>query len=215
VDFGKLKRTMVREFQRSPAKTCVLLGMLPVAGYFIGPLIWKQVRPTKTPALAVARPVEIAAASPVGGAVAGATAGAAAVTWKDAATWMEMDSLMQATIPPAARNPFQQAKSEQDLANAKNASAGQLGQENALDNETRPEDLGLRLTATMVGNRIRIATINGKQYQENALINAAAGGAPEVNAKPLGGDAFVLKLVDRKFVILERNGKTYQLQLAR
>jgi hypothetical protein len=140
-----------------------------------------------------------------------------AIGWQDLVQWMANDSRMRTAPPLGLRNPFQSATSILAI-NSEEDTKAPSDQETAAEavkirqKELNPEELGLRLTATIVGSRVRMATINGKPYRENARIGMPAGGNENPDAAAL---QFVLKTVDRKFVVLEHNGKLYQLQLAR
>jgi hypothetical protein len=80
--------------------------------------------------------------------------------------------------------------------------------------ELSPSELGFRLTATIVGSQVRMATINGKPYREqSSIVVASERGATQERVGP--ETAFTLVSVGRKHVVLERNGKLYQLELAR
>jgi hypothetical protein len=82
--------------------------------------------------------------------------------------------------------------------------------------ELTPEDLGFRLTATIVGSRVRMATINGKPYREKSAIAVPSSEDAELEPDAsLNKPAFTLQAVNRKYVVLERNGRLYQLKLAR
>jgi hypothetical protein len=210
VSLQKLQRGLLREFKRSPAKSCVLLAMLPVAVYFIGPLIWKKGKPGKSPALAVVPVASKAVAS-------AAMVNPPAISWQNLVQKMASDSRMRTAPPLGLRNPFQSATNILSI-NAEDETKAISDQETVPEvgklrqKELNPEEIGLRLTATVVGSRVRMATINGKPYRENARIDMLAG---ENESSDAAASQFVLKTVDRKFVVLEHNGKLYQLKLAR
>lgn len=216
MNWGKLKRSLQREFKRNKAKTCVLLALLPVAGYFVGPVVWKMLPHSKSrgPAAEAATATSpTATASFVNVVPTVSVAVPATAAWHDAADWIASDARMTAAPASGLRNPFQIAVNELQR------SAGQESDHDARKEVSeelrRPEDFGLQLTATIVGSRLRLATINGKQYRENATVMIS--NMEEAPSDPITTlvPGFVLKTVAKKHVVLEREGKLYQLQLAR
>jgi hypothetical protein len=210
VNLGKLKRTLERDFKRNPAKTGVLLALLPVAAYFIGPLFWKMIPKTGSDGATVGSVALPAANSLVP--PANATSPRAA-PWHEVAAQIASDSRMTSAAVAGLRDPFQgEEKVLVQLAEQPIEPAQEVTEDP--NEETRPEDFGLQLTATIVGEHLRLATINGKQYRENAklpILQSAEGAPNDIQ----GGAAFVVKRVAKKYVVLEREGKLYQLQLSR
>ncbi|MEO8494785.1 MAG: hypothetical protein ABI614_06925 [Planctomycetota bacterium] len=72
-------------------------------------------------------------------------------------------------------------------------------------------DLGLQLTATMVGQRSRLATINGKTYSQGETIPVII----ETGTTADSGITLPLELVrvDRRFVVLTMDGQEHCLEL--
>ncbi|MBI2478064.1 MAG: hypothetical protein HYV60_05275 [Planctomycetia bacterium] len=72
-------------------------------------------------------------------------------------------------------------------------------------------DLGLELSATMVGQRSRLATINGKTYEEGEMIPVII----EAGSRPDEVTVLQLQLahVDRRSVVLRMAGQEHLLQL--
>jgi hypothetical protein len=212
VNWGKLKRTIERDFKRNPAKTGVLLALLPVAAYFIGPLCWKLL-PKKGPEIAAVGTVALA---PVNSAsqppIPTTTAKPVATRWLDVAAQIATDTRMASAALGGLRNPFEgEANLPIDLTQQKN----ELPTESASDEQaSRPEDFGLQLTATIVGKNVKLATINGKQYRENATLPILHGSDSDATAAH-DNSGFIVKRVAKKYVVLEREGKLYQLKLSR
>jgi len=213
VSLGKLKRTLHREFTRNPAKSCTLLALLPVAGYFIGPLVWKQLPGAKAPEstqMAQVLVTDIASAT-VSIGTGSATGPQPLPTWQQVARWIEQDARMKPSTTVSLRDPFcpiskpLEQESEQKKQNEQAVpSAASL----------RPEDCGLELTATIVGTAKRLATISGRLYSENARIHwGDTPGSPQASSPT--DDPFVLKTVAKNYVVLERHGESFQLPLVR
>jgi hypothetical protein len=200
---GKLKRVAIREFKRSPAKACVLLALLPVAAYFIGPLVWKKIPDSRARAVAAASGPELPTNAPAQPIVP-------ATDWWLLAEQMARDARMRAAPPRTMRNPFR--LTETPVENT-TADADAAGAETEQRTESGIEQFSLRLTSTIVGQRLRMATINGKPYRENAIISFPPGESRAADGEA-GSPKIVLKTVARKFVVLEHGGKLYQLNLA-
>jgi hypothetical protein len=187
-----------------------LLAMLPVAAYFIGPLVWKRIPGGK---------VRVAQAAPRSGLIEEAPGTTAELLpdWQTVVEQMSADVRMRAAPARAMRNPFQLAGTPaQNIAAAATDETADHDHAQQEARDTGPEPVGLRLTATIVGQRLQMATINGKPYRVNARIPLPSDEAssPEGGAAP-SRPTFVLKSVARKFVVLEHDGKLYQLNLAR
>lgn len=201
VDLAKWKRTLQREFMRSPAKTGTLLAMLPVAGYFIVPLFVKT-SPT-TASSTDSAPVSLVA--PV--VAAESTAATSEVSWRQLATLLAEDARMHPTAAVGPRDPFRPVASF-----AKPEDEGPNGTKPVVDPRQTPQDFGLQLTATIVGQTRRLATINGHLYPESAEIPVpAAATAPEATtSEPI---RFTLRSVAKDHVTLERDGKQFELKV--
>jgi hypothetical protein len=204
VSLGKLKRSFQREMARSPGKVWTLLALLPVAGYFIVPLIWKQL-PVSKDQSATGPSVAAATVATIPELVGSATS----FRWQEVASWMAQDVRMKSASASELRNPFQKVITPEELARKAELEAKEKIQAAP---SLRPEDLGLQLTATIVGQGKRFATINGRLYAEGARVRIGQG----VMAPAAGSDqeAFVLKTVAKNYVLLERRGKPFRLQIA-
>jgi len=144
--------------------------------------------------------------------------------WVEVARSLENDLLAVPTgIPANARNPFAvryKDKIDESLAAVEDdervrrpeteaESAEGVDRTVVASNPIR--ELGLQLNATMVGQRSRLATINGRTYREGETIpviidTGLTAGA--VTTMPLE-----LARVDRRFVVLEMDGHKHRLQL--
>src|SRR5687767_10500504 len=100
----KLKRTLHREFTRNPAKSCTLLALLPVAGYFIAPLVWKQFPGTK--GSGVAQATQIVVTDVASEAATTIAAPQASARWHEIAKWIEKDARMKPATFASVRDPF-------------------------------------------------------------------------------------------------------------
>lgn len=223
MNVGKLKRVAIKEFARSPAKTGILLAALPVALYFCVPLLFgagKKSAPAigEHAAATVSKPADFVLHTKAN---EEAPPSPSAIGWVAAARALDNDLLAVPAIIADARNPF--AAIVQDK-NDESSDAGDVGEQVA-QSETEQESeksinqnavainpiqaLGLQLTATMVGQRSRLATINGKTYEEGQIsvkIDPGVPGGPEITVP--------MKLkVDRRFVDLEMGGYRHRLQL--
>ena len=69
-----------------------------------------------------------------------------------------------------------------------------------------PQSLGLVISSTIVGPRRRVALVNGKAYAEGGTLIVTA------NDRPI---EFRLAKVHPRGVVLEREGKTFEVKLAR
>jgi hypothetical protein len=135
--------------------------------------------------------------------------------WQAVAEWIASDLRMRPAPPQGVRNPFQRFAAQPGTADA-GSPEGSTGPRTSSDGRRLdPSDLGLRLTATIVGDRVRMATINGKPYRENARITFPGEDASQDPGQISQEPALILKSVDRKFVLLERDGQLFRLHLAR
>lgn len=211
---ARLKRILEREFKRNPAKTCVLLALLPVAAYFILPLVWQPFAGGKPSGPSVVQ----ASIAPVAAVTADANVPGPTVSeksWHQVAGSIAADPRMKAAPVMGLRNPF-----ERDLSALQAAAAEQKEQAQepveVRPQPRRPEEFGLQLSATIVGSQLRLATINGRQYRENSAVAIPQdhSGQEGTQLSPTA-NSFMLKTVTKKFVVLEREGKLYRLPLAR
>ena len=227
MNVGKLKRVAITELKRSPAKTGILLAMLPVAFYFcVPPLIGvlkKSSAEKNVNASSVAAQADfVLAATPPSTA---APQQQSRQSWMEVAKWIEHDLLaVPAGIPLDARDPFASNRNgaETELLAATEDDERVVLEETDLEVTeqavestavtTNPiRDLALDLNATMVGQRSRLATINGKTYEQGDKIpviiesDAADDAVTEIELQ--------LSVVARRFVVVEFAGHKHRLQL--
>jgi hypothetical protein len=203
VSLGKLKRTLHREFTRNPAKTYTLLALLPLAGYFVGPLLWKQL-PSRGGESSPGAPAVVAEQ----GSLAVASGPPPIPRWQDLAEWMRQDSRMRPAAARSARDPFRPARTVAVRTEAERQPRPSAASQ-------RPEDVGLQLMATIVGPTRRLATISGRLYTEDSRV-PAQGARIAPAAEPLPDDqVFVLKTIARGYVVLERHGELFRLPIVR
>ena len=192
-------------------KTATLLALLPVAAYFILPLIWKQIPGSKESSSQQASfvvPTAIAGSGSM--AATPQTALQTLQHWQEIAAWIAKDARMKSADAPDSRNPFQRATKVASV----EAPPEQKGNEqNLMPPKLRPEEFGLQLTVTIIGPAKRMATINGRLYPENATIKVNHGEGSET-ANATTDQSFVLKTVAKSHVMLERDGQLYRLSLA-
>jgi hypothetical protein len=210
MSLGKLKRTLHREFMRNPAKSATLLALIPVAGYFIAPLLWKQLPFAKGGKPSQPSFVAAAGAPIAGEPIAAVTGPLSLPRWQDVAEWIIQDKRMRPSTTVSLRDPFRPTSTSKDDQPGVEAESTAPAPSAA---SMRPEDCGLQLTATIVGTTKRLATINGRLYSENALVGI--DNHPGFSAEPPRADnAFVLKTVAKSHVVLERHGEQFQLRIA-
>ena len=208
---SKLKKGIVKEFKRSPAKSIVLLLLCPVALYFIAPLV-KGVLPKSTKSnKAIAMPaspdgapfvVPLPTAQPTQVAVP-------KTNWRAIAQWIEKDQLSKPTHAfTADRSPFVDPTAPdpeiEDEENEEEEEAKRTTTVHDIFNEGY-----LTLTMTMLGKQRRLATINGKVFSQGDVIPVAVDGG--MGRQTL----FKLNLtrVERRSAVLTYNEETFRLEL--
>ena len=212
MNVGKLKRVAIKEFTRSPAKTGFLVLMLPVALYVCVPLLLGS---QKKPNATVANPAKPADFVLPAAANAPRAVEAAQSSWVEVARWLAVDQFTLPTMIPAdVRNPFiaakePETKADQELVATTDDERIELVDEDSQPPEVVEEDvtgdnpirkLGLKLNATMVGRRCRLATIDGRTYEQGETISVLVEG----DAKPDPATELRLELVqiERNFIRL-------------
>ncbi|MFV1967749.1 MAG: hypothetical protein ACC628_20150 [Pirellulaceae bacterium] len=212
---AKIKKVVYREFTKSPAKTGFLLAMCPIALYFVVPLLLPEKSPkikagTDQRALVVPsdRPPFMPAVETI------PTETAARPAWQELLCWTEQDPLMRpAEWQSEWRDPFHAIRSEPvDDVEEEEETAPEPAAVQVVDKT--PEDLGITLTATVVGPQLRLATINKQTYREHDLIPVEEDSDDSLEPRvrePTAG--FTLLKVDRRSVLLSRNGKEFELSI--
>lgn len=203
VNLAKVKKGLQKELMRNPAKTATLLALLPLAAYFIVPLVWKKDAKT-------GGNVALAAAivAPTAAPFAASNFQPGIPDWRQTSQWLAQDSRLRPRRDFGERNPFAGATPppvEESEPEAVDESVGTAA-------PVTPAELGLQLSATVIGPRTRLATINGRTYAERA----------QIRIKQMAGDdgsqpvlTMELRSVAKNFVVLEYGGGIYRLPLQR
>jgi hypothetical protein len=194
-----LGQQLLRDLRRNPKKAGLLALLAGVAIWFWAPLFVGLFKGEQL-ANAVADGSPAApAVSPVSTASAGVKTETAKVvetatqTWQQLVEWMNHDPRRKADDIRLKHDPFEPparpaAKAETDEANPPPSPSIDI------------ENIGLKLTGTVVGGQRRLALINGRAYAEGQAVHAAADAV------------FVVRQVEAKKVTLERDGKPLVLE---
>ncbi len=204
---NKLIRRARRELTANPKKTAVLGLLAAVALFFWAPLVWGWIAPAKPPA-----PGDTASAGnpPPGMTTSVATQQTPSQTepvpthtWQQIVHWRKQDPRMTpVTDVGSRRDPFQMGKSK--LAEAEAEIAKQRAQQQAAATPVlSPEDLGLKVSGTIVGSRRSVAMINGRAYSQGDTIELTKN-----------GQAFLLTLVEVRPSRIVLHCKDQQMELA-
>ncbi len=207
----KLQKKALRELKASPQKAAMLALLGVVAAWFWAPLVFKS-NAHATPAA----PLPVAAAPAAGAPATLAPSTVSAAQGKEQMAWTEVASAIDhdARMSPATltglaeeRNPFvppvNLAANDRDLAAKEDAK--KKSEEDAAEAEQHaagPDDLGLVLSSTLVGNSRRAALISGRTYELGSKIRVE-------------GEAFRLVEVEPNRIVLERDGQQYTLSIKR
>lgn len=213
MNISRLKKTAVKEFKRSPAKSIALIMLLPVAGYFCAPL-FKGFLPKSKKALPVAS--HDLTASPFTLPVpttdtSNPTETTNQVDWREVAKWLATDPLAApATLAAGVRSPFTDP-TRPDL----DEEAEEEAEDEEAESETPPPGVHdifkeqlLTLTTTMIGSRRRMAMINGEVFTEGDIVSVSIEDARQQ-------DPFELTLlkVERRTIVLAHEGEQFRLDL--
>lgn len=199
MDIAKLHKTLAKEFKRSPGKSLTLLALVPIAIYFVAPLVIQSdgkkspTPPTSTASLLTipGLPTDTAAVS---------STVAHDMNWQAIAEWRSQDPYTQpAVFAGEIRNPFQ-VKVE---APEQPEETEELKPKPLVD--PKPDEYVL--SKTLVGSRLRLATINRKRYELNELIERTKTETEQ------GLPPFRLIKIERRSVTLKRDdrGKPHRL----
>lgn len=219
---GKLGNKLRNELRRNPKKTAIL-GIVSLVGlYFWLPLLrgWLPGGPSKTAKVASNKSIAVA---PVATEVVAISASgpATATPWDELLRQRKQDPLsMPAILRSDVRNPFllsddlQQAQAAQEEAEI---ASGQSAPPAKPPLDLTPQKLGLALQGTLVGPRVRAATINSRTYSRGAQIAVAAApdGASESKQSETDRIEFTLAEVRKDHVVLTRGEQSYTLTFPR
>jgi hypothetical protein len=207
----KLQKKALRELKASPQKAAMLALLGVVAAWFWAPLVLKSSAHATpaAPPLVAATPAVGVATNPVPSTVATAQ-GKEQMAWSEVASAIDHDPRMTpATLTGLAeeRNPFAPpvnlAASDRD--SAAKEEAKKKSESDAAEVEqppAGPDDLGLVLSSTLVGQSRRAALISGRTYELGSKIRVE-------------GEAFRLIEVEPNRIVLERDGQLYTLSIKR
>lgn len=210
MSLARLSRQLRRDLKANPKKAATLALLAAVAVWFWLPLVVGENEENDSPTAAIPAPAATAATVPV------AASSASHHRWQDLARSIEQDPRMRSVASSVhllgGRNPFGPSPKEidrlaleQKLAEEKKKQAAVEEQakktETAQPKPVTPEDAGLVLSSTISGGGLRMAMINGRGYAEGRVV--------EVNDL-----AFRLVTISSGSVILEREGKMFNLSIA-
>jgi hypothetical protein len=197
----RIKKQLLRDIKKSPAKAASLGALTLVAVYFWAPLAMSWLGGgTKAPTTDAAQIVlPITQVAPPIAPQIGAAQVPAGPPWQQRVEWMASDPNMQpAELAAEASSPFQgsvvQSPHDVEPAGGSIGVASQVG--------TRLEPLGLKLSSILVGKQRRVAVINGRPYAEGREIAAE------------NDRVFKVAKVAERHVVLERNGQRFELAIA-
>jgi hypothetical protein len=202
VKLDKVGKQLRRDVAANPKKTIVLGLMALVALYFWAPLVWRWFvpeggrKPLKDQTLALIltddplEPTQQAKGRPGG-----------KFRWEKIRQLIREDQRMiSAAYDPAWSDPF----ADRTILQPGNGVAGSL---HTTGPETTPREAGLVLTSVWISPRQRTATINGEIYLQNDIV-AGSG----TSTRTAGVEYRVVQ-ISQQGVELERNGRTYLLEL--
>jgi hypothetical protein len=214
VNLGRLAKTIRREAKANPKKAAILGLLLVVAIYFWAPLVagWCSKGSAESPVATLPGekpPFEPPAGATSAGLITMAvpidaapkpTDAARQHSWQNLVQWMEQDPRMVAAgLPLANRDPFLAPHAERPMPQPKESHAH-------AEPELTPQNLNFVLSGTVVGAGRHVARINGKSYEQGKPIELSAKDGKQ-------HWTFTLAEVDARRVVLERQGKRYEVKL--
>ena len=176
-----------------------MLALLPVAFYFIAPLLSGKTGKKATPLLASA------AKLPLGDELAVADVDFSPEDdWREVLQQISEDRYRSPGRLKRSRNPFAFAPSAQP-----EIAADPLveDEEAIIDADVGEPPTGLRLTGTVVGRGIGLATINGRNYRVHDEIQS--------ENRNRSGPPWIVGRIRHQHVIVARNGQEFRLELRR
>ena len=203
MDWNATKEQLIREAKAKPGKTAALGGLLVVAIWFWAPLVagWLpkgQAAPVAPPAIASATtPTAVITPSQM----ANATAVPSEPSWRDVADWIDEDGLMLAAAAPELF-PFGK-KEELPPENAAAEEENKKEVKKAIGALT-PQELGVRLTSTIVGPRRKLAMIGGRPYLEGRQVTVKSD---EMSY------SFMIAEIRPQTVVLLRDGQRHVVKI--
>jgi hypothetical protein len=232
----KLGKRLKREVFKSPAKTCVLGLVTLVAIWYWAPLVTSWLSGGSTEA---AEDLVVDPAAPEDLVVTPAASRPPAMppvsnegekrptscNWQTLVAWRGQDSATEpATLPDGLRDPFQRKKTpnaEALISQALDDDEKELEASNSLPAAIAgaPIDLAqlqLVLGGTIVGKRVRSATINGNIYREGGAIPVTVDGGGQNTGEESGETiGLTLREVHPRHVVIEWQGQQRRLEIER
>jgi hypothetical protein len=206
VKLEKLTRQLRRDLLANPKKAAVLGLMLLVALYFWAPMLVRWMKPGKGAKTTASVGDLILEDEPTAG-PSGLAKANKGFRWERVRQLMEGDErLRSAAFAQDWRNPF---ASPAPPADAALATDPEIIHHPVTPPDVHPATAGLALRSVVTGVRSKAAMISGEVYREGELVPATE--------KSDAGDGLSYRLVRiaRHAVELERNGKTFWLELDR
>jgi hypothetical protein len=201
-----LAKKLQRETKANPGKAAALGVLLLVAGYFWAPLIKGFVFPAETAPAATATASAPATPAPALTPTVDApkVLESPVYDWQKYAQLLDDDVKMRSAVElPSPRDPFQSRQVDpHETAEVKTAAQEKAAEAPPLE----PRDAGLVLSSTFVGPRKQIALIGGKPYHIGDRVRVQKDGIKA---------SFKLVDVQPRLIVLERNGKQYELTITR
>lgn len=218
-----LSAKLKAELGRNKAKSAVLIGMCLIAAYFWVPLLgkWLGIGSNSEAEVAVAEtadslevPTQVVPAKEQ-------TVTEELMDWKTAVSRLREEPLMTSINSfSLTRSPFANLSIPDVSQELEDEGEEHEDTEPPIEVvvETKPptfDELGLLLNGTMVGSRARMATVNGKSYQEGDEITVApASGTSEDTPGPRAAETtLVMKEIRSQFVIVSYGGGLHKLRL--
>ena len=232
-------RQLRREVKAHPKRAMLLAALTAVGVYFWAPLVADWVAPDQS--TVAPAPAKKNATPPAGGTAKPDSAVTTPQKTPNATSWTRLwaairedERTQPSRVLSATADPFRPfpALAEPE----ENADAQAVAQETteaqqsttvarpASPADATPRSLGMKLTGTIIGPRRRAAVIDGKVVAEGmpvvsggASSNDAAAAPEKANNQPatLKQPKFTFRLarVAEQSVVLERNGKSYELAI--
>lgn len=214
---SKVTRQLRRELTAHPKKAAVLGLLVLVALWFWAPLVWGWIAADDPAAKAPSASASVGNASsalprgPAAVSVPAAPATIAAASsaatkvdkrpnypWHQLVQWMDNDPRTSPADPALGRrDPF--------LSGGTEVAEADLGDgPTEIPSEAAPADLGMVLSSTIVGQRRRVAQINGKPYRQGEIVRLEKDGQQI---------EFTLAEVHPRRVVLRRKGHEFELSI--
>jgi len=208
VKLDKLVKQIRRDATANPKKAALLGLMGLVALYFWAPLAWKWLAPAAgKKSSKVGKVALILTDDPVEANDKAKGRVVSNFRWEKIRQLIEKDSRMSpATFEASWLDPFVSWPTQQEN-EAEPMSGASVAPPSLPDVE--PGDAGLTLTSVVISSRRSTATINGELYREHDVISAS------VKDHPMNVLEFRIVRIGRQAVQLEREGRTYLLELTK